>query len=127
MITVLPIEDNAALEQLFNKEDIFFNSESCGVIANDGNEQIGYCLFSLSNNGAEILRLEPRDNLLLADGILRSALHVAICRGTIKAYYSENAPEELFCKLGFVTDKEKRMLDVTKLFKKCSSCSTEST
>ena len=49
---------------------------------------------------------------MLADGILRSALHIAAERSIMDARYAENASEELFEKLGFVKNKEEKQLDI---------------
>lgn len=123
MISVLPCNEKERVAALYAEESLPFSAESCAVIAREGTRELGYCLFDFKKDRVMVRSLRPQSDLALADGILRSALHVAICRGVIQAFYAPDAPEKLFLKLGFVENADKRTLDITKLFKKCAGCS----
>lgn len=122
MIEVRPIKDLAALKDLYIKSDAVFNDSSSGVAAYDRSEILGYCLFYYSDESISVTALEPKNDLFLADGILRSALHVGVENGKNKAFYTENAPFELLDKLKFVKNTADRVLDIDKLFSSCPNC-----
>lgn len=122
MISVLPCRDRGETEKLFKKHSLPFNEFSFCVIAENSGEKLGYCLFELDDKQITVLDIEPKDDIALADGILRSALHNGICAKVIRACYSDSSPEELFEKLGFILDKNEKTLDISKLFKSCCSC-----
>ena len=119
MITVSPEKDKIKIKQLFEDKKIDFNSYSCAVIARDGDEILGYCLFELTEKKITVFAVEPEGDIMLADGILRSALHVAAERFVMDAHYSDKAPEKLFDTLCFIKDKENKTLDIDKLFGGC--------
>ena len=119
MIEIKPIADRKKVEQLFIKNDISLTDNSSGVYALCGEEILGYCLFDLNEKGITVFALYPQDDVLLADGILRSALHVASERSAMDARYADTAPVELLDKLGFITDKRTKTLDIDKLFGGC--------
>ena len=122
MISVLPSKDKGEIESLFKKYSLDFNENSGCVIARCESEILGYCLYFLDEKEMTILELEPKADLFLADGILRSAIHNAVCANVIAVHYSENSPEAIFEKLDFIADREEKKLDASKLYKSCSSC-----
>lgn len=123
MISVLPSKNKEEIKSLFDKHSLEYNEFSGCVIAQCGEEKLGYCLYSLDSKKMIVLDIEPKNDLALADGILRSAIHNAVCAKVIKVYYSENAPVDIFEKLGFILSSKDKTLDVSKLFKSCHSCS----
>lgn len=123
MLQIHPIREKAKLESLYNKHGLCFSDDCIAVFAMDGEELIGYCLFSMSAQDISVKILVPTDDIMLADGILRSALHVAVENGKTNAYYEKTAPENIFKTLGFIKNVENRCLDINKLFESCQSCS----
>jgi len=119
MITVLPLADSKEIKNYFEKEKIPFGDNSGCVTAREKDKVLGYCLYDLDEKGITVHTLYPVDNLMLADGILRSALHIAAQRSAMDARYSSTAPEELFSKLGFIKNAEEKTLDIDKLFGEC--------
>ncbi len=119
MISVLPIKDLELLKSLFQTESLTWNENAAGVRACNGDEVLGYCLFDLTEKGILIRALKPQDDAPLADGILRSALHVAAERSAMDARYADTAPERLLKSLGFVLPDEDHRLDIDKLFGGC--------
>lgn len=122
MITVLPVKDEDKLAALYAQNGQAVTPESGAVAAADGDELLGFCLFETDGEKMTVGQLEPQGDLPLADGILRSALHVAVSRGLARAVYSADAPETLFRRLGFIENEENRELNIGKLFVKCQDC-----
>jgi len=86
---------------LFAENGVAAGDFSSAVIAKFGGELLGYCLYDLEDRKITVHKISPEDDIMLADGILRSALHVAAERSIMDAHYSDVAPESLFEKLGF--------------------------
>lgn len=122
MITVLPVEDIEIKKSLYAKHMLKCASTSMAVSASDGDKQLGYGLFDLNDERFLLYVLEPMDDKWLADGVLRSALHVSHHRGIDWAFYDEIAPVELIRSLGFIENDEKQTLDIGKLFSSCRNC-----
>ncbi len=116
MITVKGVygED---LSSLYKKAGVNLTQNSGGVQATDGSTPCGYCLFEIEDNKMIITNIDPSINLSMADGVLRSALHIAVCRNISEAFYSGN--EELFEKLNFILNKQEKRLNINKLFESC--------
>lgn len=119
MIEVLPERDKDALKKRYDKVGIELCEGASAVVARCKDEELGECLFTLTSDKLTVLHLEPQDDIPLADGILRSALHVGVNAEVMDAFYAETAPEELLKKLGFIGEEPKSIL-VDKLFRSCS-------
>lgn len=122
MITVTVPQDKNEIKELYKKSNINYTENFSAVVAKFGEELLGYCLFELTEKGITVFCLEPQDDLSLADGVLRSALHVAAERSLMDARYNDTAPEEIFAKLGFIKNKDEKTLDIDKLFGGCKCC-----
>ena len=120
MISVLPCHDIVQIERLFNKHNLVMDEFSGCVIASTGEEALGYCLYSLTPKTVTVLAVEPQEDIMLADGILRSALHVAAENFVLDAYYADCAPIDLFKKLDFIKNEEEKRLNIDKLFGGCN-------
>ncbi len=119
MITVAPSSDKAFINDCFKKSGLSVDDNSGVVVAKSGDEVLGFCLYKLYEKGITVLHIEPKDDLPLADGILRSTLNVAAIRSAMDARYEGKDNEELFEKLGFILDEKEKKLDIDKLFKGC--------
>lgn len=120
MITVSPLKEKEKISGLFEKQDFKFNENSGAVVAKDRDEILGFSLYYLDEKSITVLCVEPKDDIMLADGILRSALHVAACQSSMDAKYQGEEYEELYGKLDFIKDKESKTLDIDKLFGGCN-------
>ena len=120
MISVLPCKDKSQIADLFNKHSIKTDDNSGCVIASTDDEVLGYCLYRLDAKTITVFVVEPQDDIMLADGILRSALHVAAENFVLDAYYDDSAPIELFKKLDFIKNAEEKRLNIDKLFGGCN-------
>ena len=119
MITVLPEKDENVIKEYFNKSGLVFDENSRLVIAKSGEEVLGYCAFRIENETVTVLDLEPKEDILLADGVLRSALHVAAEAFIFKANYDNPDLEKLFTAIDFIKDSREKSLNMDKLFGGC--------
>lgn len=117
MIEIKIPEDKTITEKLYKDYGITQKGDS--VIAKSAEDMLGFCLFTVGENEVTIHELEPKDDILMADGILRSALHVASERFAFKAYYDNEKLEDIITKLGFLKEKETKQIDIDKLFRGC--------
>ena len=122
MIEIHPLRDKDKLSVLYNQAKLDMNEHSIAVVASDGDEALGYCLFDMNDDNLLVHCLSPQDDIMFADGLLRSALHVGVENGVNKAFYSVNAPVELFRKLRFIKDDSINELNVQLLFSSCENC-----
>ena len=122
MIEIHPLREKDRLAKLYVENNVKMNENSMAVVCVDGDDILGFCLFDMLDNSLVIHKLKPQNDLMLADGILRSALHVGVENGIMSAFYSENAPVEVFSKLKFIKNSENKELNVDKLFSSCKNC-----
>lgn len=122
MITLGPVLDKDKLKTIYNGNDMELGENSGCVLAKSGEEILGYSLYDLDNDKMTIKKIVPKDDIPLADGILRSTLHIAAERSIMEAF-CEGEEIELLCdKLMFFKDKQLKSLDIEKLFKSCCGC-----
>lgn len=119
MITVLASKDKEKIKQRFEENGFEYTEKSGFVTAECSGEEIGYCLYYLDEKSICILNLEPQNDIMLSDGVLRSALHVAAERSAMDARYASTAPTELFKKLDFIKNEDEHTLNIDKLFGGC--------
>ncbi len=122
MLTVKPEKNPNAVKDLFLQKNIPYTAHAMAVLAKEGEEQVGCCLFTVNGGIATILDLEPQEDFFLADGILRSALHVALCNGVTDAFYDNLALEPFLLKDRFIKNQEIKQLEIEKLFSSCCNC-----
>lgn len=120
MISVLPCRNKETIDQLFNKHNIKTNENSGCVIASEKEKTLGYCLYNLSDENMVVFIVEPQNDIPLADGILRSALHVAAENFVLDTFYDDCAPIDLFRLLGFIKNEDEKRLNIDKLFGGCN-------
>lgn len=119
MVTLAPLNDNREIQKMFKKSEIDYNENSGCVTALCGEERLGYCLYDMNERSVTVRFIKPSDDIMLADGILRSTLHVAAERGITNAFYADTAPEILFEKLDFIENRKEKTLKIEKLFESC--------
>lgn len=122
MISLGPVNDIEKVKSCFLENGLEYNENSKCVAAICGDEMLGFCLFDMDNKSITVRFLKPEEDLSLADGILRSTLHVAAERSVMDARYAESVSEDMLNKIGFIKDKSEKKLDIDKLFKSCCSC-----
>lgn len=126
MIEIHPLREKDKLAKLYVENNVKMSENSMAVVCADGEDVLGLCLFDMLDNSLVIHKLAPQNDLFLADGILRSALHVGVENEIMLAFYSENAPVDVFSKLKFIKNENNRELNVDKLFSSCKNCDINS-
>ncbi len=122
MLEIKVVEDAAAAAELIKKCGKK-EAENRGVMAAvDRGEVIAFSVFTLADNSMTIEHIVPETDIPLADGIIRSTIHVALSRGKTEVYYAETVGEKLLVTLDFIKDEQKKTLDTDKLFKSCCGC-----
>ncbi len=106
----------------FEKTKLEFNANSGCVCCRDGSEILGFCLYDLDNQKMTVKYIEPLQDIALADGILRSTLHIAAERNILNAFYADTVPEDFLKKINFIKDENEKQIDIDKLFKSCCNC-----
>ena len=120
MIHLKPLEDKERVAAYFAECGCEFSENSGCVTAKEGEETLGFCLYNMDRT-MTVLRLSPQEDLMLADGILRSTLHVAVDAGVTDAYY-DAAIEEICRRLDFIESYPEKRLALGKLFQSCHGC-----
>ena len=117
MITVLTVGDADKLGALYSANGQAVNDFSQAVSAVDTNtdEVLGVCLFEITTDKITIGKIVPEADIMLADGLLRSALHVAISRGITAAFFGDSANFDLLKRLNFIGDETEKSLKFEKL------------
>lgn len=119
MISVLTVKELSVLDKLYSDAGIEKNEKSWAVRADSNGAMIGFCLFELTDKGILIRYISPEGDIMLADGLLRSALHIAAERSAMDAKYAETVSEELLEKIDFISDRDNKALNIDKLFGGC--------
>ena len=122
MIYLGPIKDREEIKNLFLKNSIDYSEFSGCVTADSNGEILGYCLYDLTDKKMTVHFIEPISDISLADGILRSTLHVAAEKSIMDAHYSETLPEDFLEKIGFIKNAQEKTLEINKLFQSCCNC-----
>lgn len=122
MLEILVCEDKKITEELYKSLDIEYKDEFLAIRAMAGEECLGFALFKIEGNAETVFAVEPANDRMLADGLLRSALHVGCERGITEAFYSGEKFTELFEKIDFIEDKDTHKLKLQNLFTDCCAC-----
>lgn len=122
MITLGPVLEKDKLTDIYKENGFEINENSGCVLAKCGEEILGYSLYDLDNSKMVIRKISPENDLALADGILRSTLHIAAERSIMDAFCEGEEIENLCDKLMFFKCKQYKSLDIERLFKSCSDC-----
>lgn len=125
MLTLSVLKNEEKIAQLFSQSGLERNESSLCLLATDGKQDFGFSIFDITKEKMTVRFISPLNDLGLADGILRSTLHVAAERFVMDTFYADTVPEEFFEKLGFIKDRKEKRLNIDKLFMSCQSCKKE--
>ncbi len=120
MLYLGPVKDEESIKELFLLHNIEYTDNSLCVDCRDGEKRLGYCLFDLDDKKITVKYVEPLSDIPLADGILRSSLHVAAKRSIMNAYYEDTVPCDFLKKTGFIKNEAEKTLNIDKLFASCA-------
>lgn len=119
MLILSLTNDLELAKKLYLENSIEFDENSLCMLCQNGEEILGYCLFSVTEKRGEVYVISPLEDIALADGILRSSLHVCAERNVMDVFYKDSLSEEFLEKIGFIKNKAEKRLDIDKLFKAC--------
>ncbi len=122
MISILPERNREVVKELYKKCGLTATNGCEAVVAKSRDEILGFCLSKVSEDSYTIQHIEPLDDLSLADGIIRSAIHVGFENGKQNFFWDNDNNTNVFEKLGFIKDLENRILNSDKLFESCCGC-----
>lgn len=122
MLEILVCEDKEKTKDLYTSLDIKYKEEYLSIRAMAGENCLGFALFEINGGTETVFAVEPKCDTLLADGLLRSALHVGTERGITDAYFYGNDYVELFEKIKFIEDLENKKLKLQNLYSDCCQC-----
>ncbi len=122
MIEIKKITDINEVQALCNSVGLNCSDKTLAAAMVDGDERLGFSVFDLLKGYAILRWLEPTDNIALADGMLRSSIHIALQNQCASVYYEDTVSETLLEQLGFVMNREEKRLNTHKLFESCGNC-----
>lgn len=125
MLEILVCEDKNITKKLYAGLEMEYNDECLAIRAMSGEECLGYALFFIDNDKETVFAVEPKEDRMLSDGLLRSALHVGCERGITEAFYFGDNYTELYEKIDFIESKEDKKLKLQNLFTDCCACKKE--
>ena len=118
MISLAPVKDKSTIVKMIKDNSVEYGENSGCLTAVGPDGLMGYSLYSLDSEKMVIYKIFPESDLPLADGILRSTLHIAAQRSVMDTYCTEDT-EQLCEKLGFIKDRASLRLDIDRLFSDC--------
>lgn len=118
MISLAPVKDKNVIGKMFKDNSVEYGENSGCLTAEGPDGLMGYSLYSLDSERMIVYKIFPESDLPLADGILRSTLHIAAQRSVMDAYCAEDS-KQLCEKLGFIKDRASGLLDIDRLFSDC--------
>ena len=125
MLEILLCDDKNIVNELYKNCSLPYDDNKLAIRAMFGEEVLGFCLFEISGEKATVFSVEPKEDTMLADGLLRSALHVGTERGITDAFYEDTKYEDLYLKINFLEDKDTKRLKLQNLFSGCCNCNKE--
>lgn len=106
MVYYRPITDRAEIARLFPNIDLPTDKTVGAYVAEENDAACGKCLVAVVGQACEVSALSvPNGDVLLTEGLLRSALHFAGNRNAYTAVCRESAFRETLLLLGF-TEKD---------------------
>ena len=122
MIEVLKTEDKDLIKETYSAKNIEYNDGDMLISATENGVIIGQILFSATDKEITLKYAEPKEDILLLDGLVRSMLHFASENCIEKAFYTDSAPIEQLNKLRFIDDLDNKSLKMLGLLGSCENC-----
>lgn len=89
--------------------------------AMDGDDVIGFSLYTLEADRIRIHIIQPCNDLVLYDGIVRSVLFLAVMKGIEKACFDEQSIETAR-RLKLIDDNSCELEPISQIFNGCADC-----
>lgn len=121
MLEIYPIKENEILKEKFALKGMNATDRSAGYIAYDGGEAVGISLFNVEDKFANIFVIEPENDALLCDSLIRSVINYAANRGVFKLVCATEQTKAIATKLTYLAaDGEE--IDVIGMMQGCKNC-----
>ncbi len=122
MVEVLKISDVNVIKSTYAAKNIEYKIGDMLINATENGDIIGQALFYADTEKIVLHYLEPKEDILLLDGLIRSVLHYASENCIKEAYFEKTAPIDKLQKLGFIEDLDKKSLKMLGLIGSCENC-----
>ncbi len=122
MVEVLKISDINVIKSTYAAKNIKYESGDMLIAATEQENVIGQILFSANKEEIVLKYAEPKEDILLLDGLVRSMLHFASENCIQKAFYEDTAPVGQLKKLNFIDDFDNKTLKMLGLLGSCANC-----
>lgn len=122
MIEVLKVENTEVIKETYFAKKIEYNDGDMLICATQNKNVIGQVLFSCNAKEITLKYAEPKEDILLLDGLIRSMLHYASENCIENAFYTDTAPIEQLNKLRFIEDMNNKSLKMLGLLGSCENC-----
>lgn len=123
MLEILKNDNIYEIQTAFKASGFEYTQHSGMLCAKDKGDVLGYSLYYLERDKMTVIKIEPKEDIMLFDGILRSTLHIAAQNNILSAFYPEHFESEgILEKLQFIKDKQERRLNIDLLFGGCNCC-----
>ncbi len=114
--------EKAQAESLYKENNLKFKEKSEAMVLVDKGEILGFCLFFIDGGKITIEAINPENDIMICDGVLRSSLFIAANRGIMEAERTNNVSGSIIKKLGFSENEQNHSIDITNLFSSCKNC-----
>jgi len=121
MLEIYPIKDKELLKEKFAQKGISITDSSAGYIAYDGGEAVGLSLFKVEDKFAHIYVIEPENDALLCDSLIRSVINYAANRGVFRLVCAADSVKAIAAKLSYLSDDGEE-INVMDMMQGCKNC-----
>ncbi len=108
MIEILTEKDKNKVIKACKDNNVEYNSTVEMINCTDKGEQLGFALVSFDKS-ATVLFVGECETVIF-DGLIRTAVHLASEKLIDTVYYAQTVDENMLLQLGFVQDKDKRII-----------------
>lgn len=122
MLEIKKTDENTAQSVCKQKNLEYVSGVTAVMLAKDNEEIIGSCVFDISKGKMRVRDIEPNNDMIMIDSMLRSALFFAANKGISDVCYGENINSDIIERLGFMKNPNEKSIDITNLFSCCKNC-----
>ena len=121
MLQIVKREDNTGYENILSGLGISGISDIKISEAVSGNSVDGYVIYKIGNDSVTLYDVNANDDLMLFDGLVRSALFLAAMQGIEKAFFDLADRTDLL-KLRFISADSNVLEPISEMLSGCEHC-----